>query len=339
MIVKNCVDSAHGNRENRSIPPQSFSESYPMSFVNGSSQALETGAPPYTAPPSSGSIRIAIADNNQMNGELLSGALKRRSLDVVGSFIDYSSLRLAVRDRTPDVLLISPDLADGFGSGFKMMRELRANETPTKVVVLLDSWQRERIVEAFWCGALGVFCKSGSIRSLSKCITCVHKGQVWATAQELRLVLEALSYSVPPRLVNAQGIGLLTQREHDVVRCVAEGLSNREVAKRLRISEHTVKNYLLHIFDKLGVSSRVEVVLYASAQRWQGETTGAAWDLVEVEKTAPSAHARYGIPQAPGVSDMPAPRKFPPPPRRVRHRELQTRTRRFSKAGGSSNST
>ncbi len=319
--------------------PQSFLALYPMSFVNGSSQALEASVLPYIAPASSVSIRVAIADNNQMNGELLSGALKRRPLDVIGSFTDYSSLRLALRDRAPDVLLISPDLADGYGTGFKMMRELRANETPIKMVVLLESWQRERVVEAFWCGALGVFCKSGSIRSLRKCITCVHQGQVWASAQEMHLLLEAFSYSVPPRLVNAQGIDLLTQREHDVVRCVAEGLSNREVAKRLRISEHTVKNYLLHVFDKLGVSSRVEVVLYASAQRWQGETTGAAWGLVGVDKTACAAPAGYGISHDPGVPEMSDPGKLIPGPRRPRHRELQTRTRRLSKASGSRSNT
>jgi DNA-binding NarL/FixJ family response regulator len=305
-----------------------------MSFVNGSSEALEASILPYAAP--SVAIRVAIADNNQMNGELLSGALKRRSLDVVGSFIDYSSLRLALRDRPPDVLLISPDLADGHGTGFKMMRELRANESPTKMVVLLDSQQRERVVEAFWCGALGVFCKSGSIRSLCKCITCVHKGQVWASAEEMRLVLEALSYSVPPRLVNAKGIDLLTQREHDVVRCVAEGLSNREVAKRLRISEHTVKNYLLHVFDKLGVSSRVEMVLYASAQRWQSETKGAAWDLVGVDKTACTARAGCGDPGVPDMSDS---SKLIPPLRRPRHRELPTHTRRLSKVSGTGNNT
>lgn len=311
-----------------------------MSVVNVPSQALEANVLPCTVPGSSKLIRVAIADNNQMNGELLSGALKRnRLIDVVGSFIDYSSVRFALRDRTPDVLLISPDLEDGHGSGFKLMRELRAHESATKVIVLLDSWQRERVVEAFWCGALGVFRRSGSIRSLCKCITCVHQGQVWASAQELRLVLEALTYSVPPRFVNAQGIDLLTPREHDVVRCVAEGLSNREVARRLQISEHTVKNYLLHVFDKLGVSSRVEVVLYASAQRWQSETTGAAWGLVDVEKTASVARTRYAISQAPGVSEMPAPCKLTPPPPRAPHRELQTRSRRFSKAGGSRNTT
>ena len=100
-----------------------------------------------------------------------------------------------------------------------------------------------------------------------KCITSVQSGQVWANSQQLRQVLEALARAVPPRLIDAKGADILTQREQDVVACLAEGLTNREVARRLKLSEHTVKNYLLHIFDKLGVSSRVEVVLYASGQR------------------------------------------------------------------------
>jgi DNA-binding CsgD family transcriptional regulator len=65
------------------------------------------------------------------------------------------------------------------------------------------------------------------------------------------------------RVVNADGLRLLTRREEDVVRLLAEGLQNRDIAKELKLSEHTVKNYLFHIFDKLGVSSRVELVLYA----------------------------------------------------------------------------
>ena len=308
-----------------------------VKVMNVASHALEASVLSCAVPAPSKSIRVAIADDNQMNGELLAGALRRnRSIDVVGSFTDHSSVRFALREHTPDVLLISPDLEDGYGTGFKIMRELRANASPTKIIVLLDSRQRERVVEAFWCGALGIFRKSGSIRNLCKCITCVHKGQVWASAEELLLVLEALTYSVPPRFVNAQGIDLLTPREHDVVRCVAEGLSNREVARRLKISEHTVKNYLLHVFDKLGVSSRVEVVLYGSAQRWQGDTTGTGWGL-EAEKRGSSPRAPYDISQAPRVSEMPAPSEFTRPPRRPPLRELPMRTRRFGKANGNRN--
>src|SRR5206468_12241739 len=80
---------------------------------------------------------------------------------------------------------------------------------------------------------------------------------------ELQFLLESMSEPVPMKFLSASGDALLSARELDVVRCVAEGLSNREIAQRLSLREHTVKNYLFRIFDKLGVSSRVEVVLYA----------------------------------------------------------------------------
>jgi two-component system, NarL family, nitrate/nitrite response regulator NarL len=222
---------------------------------------------PYVFASFPGPIRVAIADNNQMDGELLTAALKRnRRLDVVASLIDSSSVRTLARERAVDVLVISRNLDDLAGGGFKMVRQLRAERPEIKTIVLLDSSQHDLVVEAFWCGALGVFLRSGSIKNLSKCISCVYSGQVWASSQELRLVLQALTHAMPPRLVNSVGAELLTHREQDVVRCLGEGLSNREVARRLGISEHTVKNYLFHIFDKLGVSSRVEVALYASGQ-------------------------------------------------------------------------
>jgi DNA-binding CsgD family transcriptional regulator len=77
--------------------------------------------------------------------------------------------------------------------------------------------------------------------------------------------VEAFSQLAPMRVVNADGMRLLTKREEEVVRLVAEGLQNREIAKELKLSEHTIRNYLFHIFDKLGVSSRVELVLYAAS--------------------------------------------------------------------------
>jgi DNA-binding NarL/FixJ family response regulator len=90
----------------------------------------------------------------------------------------------------------------------------------------------------------------------------VDAGQVWASSSELQFVLEALTQPALAHL-SSNGKSLLSAREIDVVRCLAEGLTNREIARRLKLTEHTVKNYLFRIFDKLGVSSRVEVVLYA----------------------------------------------------------------------------
>jgi DNA-binding NarL/FixJ family response regulator len=103
---------------------------------------------------------------------------------------------------------------------------------------------------------------------------------VWISNVELEYVINALRTSSAPRIVNSKGIELLTNRELQVVKLLAEGSSNREMAQRLGLSEHTVKNYVLSIFDKLGVSSRLEVVLYAlrssnqeSRSDAQGETS------------------------------------------------------------------
>jgi len=129
--------------------------------------------------------------------------------------------------------------------------------------MLLDTSERSQVVEAFRAGARGVFARSESLKSLAKCISCVSQGQIWANTKELRFLLEALGEALPLRVIDARGTELLSRREQEVVRCVAEGLSNREIAQRLGLTEHTVKNYLFRILDKLGVSKRVEVVLYA----------------------------------------------------------------------------
>ncbi len=122
------------------------------------------------------------------------------------------------------------------------------------------------IADAFRARARGVFCLSQSTtKLLHRCVEQVHAGQIWANSSELSEVIEAFSQLAPMRVVNSDGMRLLTKREEDVVRLVAEGLQNREIAKELELSEHTIKNYLFHIFDKLGVSSRVELVLYAGS--------------------------------------------------------------------------
>ena len=98
-------------------------------------------------------------------------------------------------------------------------------------------------------------------------------------------MIEAFSQLAPMRVVNADGMRLLTKREEDVVRLVAEGLQNREIARELKLSEHTIKNYLFHIFEKLGVSSRVELVLYAVSSA-KSVPTGADQSDEQVKKPA-----------------------------------------------------
>jgi DNA-binding NarL/FixJ family response regulator len=85
--------------------------------------------------------------------------------------------------------------------------------------------------------------------------------------RELEWLIETLAEAPATRLVDTQGTTLLSKREQDVVRCLAVGLTNQEIASELKLSHNTIKNYLFRIFNKLGVSSRVEVVLYAASQR------------------------------------------------------------------------
>ncbi len=141
-----------------------------------------------------------------------------------------------------------------------------------KAVLLVDNPEPNLVVDAFRAGAKGVFCPSlSAFKALCRCVDRVHAGQIWAKSSELTCVLEAFSKLAPTGVVNADGMRLLTKREEDVVSLLSEGLQNREIAHELNLSEHTIKNYLFHIFDKLGVSSRVELILYAvsSTKRMQ----------------------------------------------------------------------
>jgi DNA-binding NarL/FixJ family response regulator len=108
---------------------------------------------------------------------------------------------------------------------------------------------------------------------LCRCIQAVYKGQIWASSSHLQVLLGALAQAPPARVVNAQGLNLLAEREGQVVSLVADGLTNRDIAAQLGLSEHTVSNYLFRIYNKLGVSNRVELVLYVMKQREQSRAS------------------------------------------------------------------
>jgi DNA-binding NarL/FixJ family response regulator len=142
----------------------------------------------------------------------------------------------------------------------------------TRAVMLLDTRERDMVIDAFRCGAHGIVFRDEPLETLGKCIHAVHQGQVWANSQQLGYVLEALSLTMPMRLQDARGMNLLSKREESVVRQVAEGMTNREISAHLKLSEHTVRNYLFRVFDKLGVSTRVELVLYCLQERHNGSS-------------------------------------------------------------------
>jgi DNA-binding NarL/FixJ family response regulator len=217
-----------------------------------------------TTVPRHDSIRVLAADNTSMNTQLLVEALARDGqFAMSGSPSKSSEILAAVKRDHPHIALISGRQGDNANAGFELCREICASSPATRVIMLLDSSERMSVITAFRSGARGVFSRTESLRQLAKCIVCVHGGQIWASSAELHYLLDAVVEPVSMRFQTFRGNTLLSARELDVVRCVAEGLTNREIAQRLTLREHTVKNYLFRIFDKLGVSSRVEVVLYA----------------------------------------------------------------------------
>jgi DNA-binding NarL/FixJ family response regulator len=210
-------------------------------------------------------ISVLIASKTAMVGELFAGALNRKPrFRVVTSVTTAREVLETVGSVDFDVALISATLADGPLSGFAALRHLRESAPDVKTVLLLDSPEPNLVFDAFRAGAKGIFCPSESpFKALCRCVERVHAGQIWAKSSELAHVLETFCRIAPMRVVDADGLKLLTKREEDVVRLLGDGLQNREIAHELNLSEHTVKNYLFHIFDKLGVSSRVELILYA----------------------------------------------------------------------------
>lgn len=212
-------------------------------------------------------VKVAICESTAIACELLRTAFVRtRTFQVVACLTHSGNVSEALA-KDPDVLLISARLADGPVAGFRALRIARELRPTIPCVVLLDESSPELIVDAFRAGARGVFNREDSFHHLCKCLTVAKAGQIWAGTNALNVVLNALEHAAPLRLVDAKGEDLLTHREQQVVALVVDGLNNREISQQLQVSEHTVKNHLFHTFEKLGISSRVELVLYAIAQR------------------------------------------------------------------------
>jgi DNA-binding NarL/FixJ family response regulator len=214
-------------------------------------------------------IGTIFAEANQLNCQLVASALhpKRFHVEVAASAVDSARALTLLKEIKPGIAIISAQLQDGPLAGFTVLQELRALHSNTRAIMLLDARTRELVVDAFRFGAHGVIFRDEPVETLCKCIHAVSEGQVWANSLHLGFLLEALTQVSPVRLQDSRGGNLLTKREEDVARLVAEGMSNREISRELRLSEHTVRNYLFRVFEKLGISSRVELVLYCLQQR------------------------------------------------------------------------
>jgi len=220
-------------------------------------------------------VRILIAGSTRIHAELLADVLKRDRRIQVAGVVPSCQEVLDFLARYPiDVALISSNLDEEPEGGLDALRQVRTKHTDVRVIVLLDSAKPERVVKALRMGAKGIFSRNSPLTLLSKCVRCVHEGQIWISQEGLEIVLDALTRAPAVRAVDARGMSLLTKRELEVVECVAGGLANHEIAQRLRLSKHTVKNYLFHVFDKLGVSNRVELLFLTLGRAAQQEEMG-----------------------------------------------------------------
>jgi len=206
-----------------------------------------------------------IADPDQMRCKFMASAFRRSRyrFQVVGCEADSKSALNVLQQQQPKVATISVGLRDGHLTGLDLLRHKKAASPQTRAVIVLDTYDRDLIIEAFRQGADGVFSREESFPDLCRCLDAVGKGEIWIRNRELRYLVEALGgiRTIPRRLVDSRGANLLSKRQTEIACLVADGLSNSEVANRLCLSEHTVKNYLLRIFDKLGVSNRIELTL------------------------------------------------------------------------------
>jgi len=230
---------------------------------------------------------VLIADSNRMQAQLLTSALRRRpEFDIVTCPMDTLSILQAVSGKLPQVVVLSLDTPANVAETVITLRRFHLSHPQIPKVLLVDTCDRELVVSAFRSGARGIFPITNSdLRLLCKCLLRVAAGQIWANTEQLNYLIDLISEVPSLRVLNSGGSSLLTPREEQVVALVAEGLGNREIARELNLSEHTIKKYLYRVFEKLGISTRVELVLYAVNN---GDPRQAEW-LAGATRIVPSA--------------------------------------------------
>lgn len=215
---------------------------------------------------STGRVSVLIADADLMSAHLLASELARgkQDINVVGVSNDSAEAIRELEKFQPDIALINTHLQDGNMTGYRVLQSLPISCPKTAAIMMLPVSDRDLVIDAFRGGARGIICRVHAIKSLSKCIRTVHRGQIWANNQDLVYLLDFLAQLKPLRAVKSGGgMRLLTPREGEVVHLLAEGMSTREISLKVGVTEHTIRNYLSNIYDKIGVSSRVELALYA----------------------------------------------------------------------------
>jgi two-component system nitrate/nitrite response regulator NarL len=211
-------------------------------------------------------IRILLADDHPIFRDGLKQLLAlEKDFEVVGETGDGDGVIAAVEACHPDILLL--DLKMPGTHGLVVLQKMQAAGSATKVIVLTASEDKNEFVQAMKLGTCGIVLKQSATELLFKSIRKVHQGEIWLDSHTTAAVLRqfASGEELPLGATNGRSRDRLplSLREREIVTLVAQGFKNKEMAEKMSISEQTVKNHLHNIFDKLGVSDRLELALYA----------------------------------------------------------------------------
>src|ERR1700735_4470512 len=212
-----------------------------------------------------GMVRILVADDHPIVRDGLKKLLLLEDdFEVVGEAGDGREVLDRVRELDPDVLLL--DLRMPNLDGLATLQALQQTNKRTRVIILTASEDKNEFVQAMKLGCSGIVLKQTAPELIVKSIRKVHGGEIWLDSHTTAAVMRQFA---APGEIGGTGSGKsrerspLSQREREIVQLVAQGYKNKEMAEKMFISEQTVKNHLHNIFDKLGVSDRLELALYA----------------------------------------------------------------------------
>lgn len=214
---------------------------------------------------SSASIDIVISDDHAMFRQGLRKLLESEpALRIVGEAADGEETARLVRRLNPQVLLL--DLSLPGADGLQVLKDLGKLLTTTRTILLTADIEGEQILEALKLGAHGIVLKHSALQILIESIRCVHAGQYWIGQEGVSDLVQALRRTMRGTSEHSpaapQEFGL-TAREREVIALIGAGYTNKHLAQELGISENTAKHHVTNIFDKLGVSNRLELVLFA----------------------------------------------------------------------------